>query len=89
MDADDRVIPTAFLGKAHAEIADPQTLLASLIFKCFDMTYAGLSQSVNGRENVHGGLLRDGANVGFCLLGEEDSLHALWPLISSTARTGG
>lgn len=63
-------------GRWHAEIADAQTLFAALPLKCFDAPRAGLGEPVNGDENLHGGLLRNGANVSFGLFGEDDPFHA-------------
>jgi hypothetical protein len=51
------------------------TLFAALALERFDPADAGLGQPVNGGENLHGDLLRDGANVGFGLCGEDDPFH--------------
>ena len=68
--------PVALFCDAHAEIADAQTLFTALALERFHPACAGLGESVNGDENLHRGLLRDSANVGFGLLGEDDPLHA-------------
>jgi hypothetical protein len=55
----------AFFGEAHAEITDAQTLFAAQALERFYPAHAGLGEPANGDEDLHGGLLRDGANVGF------------------------
>lgn len=64
------------LGEADAVVANSQALFAALAFERLDPSRAGFGETVNGREDIHGDWLRDGANVGSGLLGKDDPLHA-------------
>ena len=62
--------------KAYAKVADAEALFAVLALEFLDAASPGLSQPVNGREDVHGDVLRDGADVGLGFFGENDALQA-------------
>lgn len=70
-----------FFGEADAVVADAKALLAILILQGLDAARAGFGQAVDGREDVHGDVLGDGADVGLGLLGEDDPLQAAGSLL--------
>src|SRR5437016_10335018 len=50
-------------GEADAVVADAETLLAALVLQGLDAARAGFRQPMNGGEDVHGDVLRDGSNI--------------------------
>ncbi len=62
-------------GKADAVIAGAEALLSLSTVEFFDAAAPDSASPVNRREDVHGGVLRDGANVGFGFLGKDDLLQ--------------
>ncbi len=60
---------TAFFCEADAEITHAETLFAILTLQRSHPAGTGLGEPLNGGENLHGGLPRDSANIGFGLFG--------------------
>lgn len=66
----------ALFGEADAVIADAEALFVFLALERFHIARARFRQPVDGREDVHGDVLGDGANIGLSVLGEDDALQA-------------
>ena len=75
----------ALLSETDAVIAHAEALLAVTAFEGFDVARSGFGQALNGRENVHGDVLGDGADIGLSLVAKDDSLQAAGSFSSSWA----
>jgi hypothetical protein len=65
-----------FFGKADAVIADAEALLSCLALEFFHAARTVFGQAVDRQKDVHGDVLRDGADVGLGFFGNDDPLQA-------------
>ena len=64
-------------GEAYAMVADTQAELGRIAaLEFLHIAAAVFCQTVNSRQDVHGDVLRDGADVGFGVVGETNPFQA-------------
>lgn len=70
-----------FLGETHAVVADAETLLADIALEHLHIARVGLSQTVDGGQDVHSDVLWNGANVSLGFVRDDDALQPAGPLL--------
>jgi len=64
------------------EVADTKAIVTAHSLERLDAARAGFGQAVNRREDTHGDVLGNGADVGFGFVGKDDPLHAAGSLLA-------
>ena len=65
-----------FFGEANAVVANAEAQLARLSLELFDVAFASLSETMERREDAHGSVAVETADIGSGALGPDDFLHA-------------